>query len=98
MRNPEDVTLESIANNKARFINAQPGREAGTGMECFILENRQKTTWTPSRMGSGMLVIHVDYDANQWVMNTLNNDPDHQRMAFVPADGVKEGVQTSAEL
>ena len=31
LRNPEDVTLESIANNKARFINAQPGREAGTG-------------------------------------------------------------------
>ena len=66
--------------------------------EYYILENRQKTTWTPSRMGSRMLVIHVDYDANQWVMNTLNNDPDHQRMAFVPADGVKEGVQTSADL
>lgn len=66
--------------------------------EYYILENRQKTTWTPSRMGAGMLVLHVDYDANQWVLNTVNNDPDHQRMAFVPADGVKEGVKTSAEL
>ena len=45
-----------------------------------------------------MLVLHVDYDANQWVLNTVNNDPEHQRMAFVPADGVKEGVKTSAEL
>ena len=42
---PEDVALSSIADNVARYINAQPGRAEGTGHEWFILENRQNKGW-----------------------------------------------------
>ena len=33
-----------------------------------------------------MLVLHVDYDANVWYSNTVNNVESHQRMTFVAAD------------
>lgn len=64
--------------------------------EYFLFENRQPSTWYPARMGSGMLVLHVDYDANAWAANTVNNDSTRQRMEFVPADGVKDGKSAKA--
>lgn len=66
--------------------------------EYYLLENRQPSAWYPRRMGSGLLVTHVNYDASLWRTNTLNNDPEKPRMAFVPADNVKEGTRTSASL
>lgn len=66
--------------------------------EYYLLENRQPGTYYPTRMGRGMLITHVDYNANNWNLCTVNNDPDHQRMSFVPADNIKEGYTTSAEM
>lgn len=34
-----------------------------------------------------MMVTHVDFDAEVWDNNGVNNDPDHQRVALIPADG-----------
>lgn len=94
LRNPEDVTLESIANNKARFINAQPGREAGTGMECFILENRQKTGWDRYIPAHGLLITHYDYTKEMqdkwWSVNGPNNSAQHRCMYIVPADNIDD--------
>lgn len=59
--------------------------------EYYLLENRQVGTWYPSRMGTGMFVQHIDYDSNAWQYNTVNVNPDCQRVEFVPADGVKDG-------
>lgn len=66
--------------------------------EYYILENRQRGQYYPNRMGQGMLITHVDYNASNWSMVTVNNDPDHPRMAFVPADNIKEGTVTSATM
>ena len=41
-------------------------------------------------MGKGLFVIHCDYDANEWNRNVLNNNADHLRMTYIPADGNKE--------
>lgn len=41
----------------------------------------------------GLMVIHVDYDSKVWASNDVNQDPEHQRMAIIPADnslGTKE--------
>lgn len=64
--------------------------------EYFLLENRQPSTWYPEEMGSGLLVTHVDYDAAEWGSNphSPNNNPDHQRFTYVPADGKKQGVNS----
>lgn len=69
--------------------------------EYYLLENRQKDTFHPSRMGTGMLVTHIDYLYAKWAGNTVNNEPNHQRMTYVPADNVKDGtdvVTTATEL
>lgn len=54
--------------------------------EYFLLENRQLDRWDKSLPSSGLLIIHVDYNANAWEMNEPNDDPSHQRMTWMPAD------------
>ena len=58
----------------------------GNRNEYFLLENRQKTGWDASLPGAGLLILHVDYDANVWAANEPNDDPSHQRMTWIPAD------------
>jgi len=64
--------------------------------EYFLLENRRPGKWYPTNMGSGMLMLHIDYDASLWSGNRVNNDPNRQRVTYVPADGKKQGVVSQA--
>lgn len=57
-----------------------------TPTEYYILENRQKQGTDTELPGHGMLVIHVDYDANVWEQNEVNDSKSHQRFSPVPAD------------
>ena len=54
--------------------------------EFFMLENRQLTGWDASLPGAGLLILHVDYDAQIWEENTPNDTPSRQRMTWIPAD------------
>lgn len=62
--------------------------------EYLILENRQPATWhvdcygKTQVLGTGMLVWHIDYDANAWNGNRVNVNSSHRRVYTVPADGV----------
>ena len=58
--------------------------------EYFLLENRQPTAWDRALPGHGLLILHVDYNAQSWADNTPNDNPRHQRMTWVPADGQVE--------
>ena len=55
--------------------------------EYYMLENRTKSGWDKALPGSGLLIIHVDYDATIWAWNQPNDDPNHQRMTWIPSDG-----------
>ena len=55
--------------------------------EYYLLENRQLDGWDAGLPEAGMLILHCDYDASVWEQNGPNNDPNHQRMTVVPADG-----------
>jgi M6 family metalloprotease-like protein len=55
--------------------------------EYFLLENRTLSGWDLSLPGSGLLIIHVDYNASIWAWNRPNDDPNHQRMTWIPSDG-----------
>lgn len=94
VKNPEDVTLESISENKARFINCQPDRTPGTGMEWYILENRQQTGWDKYIPAHGLLITHYDYTDEMkkqwWDVNGPNNSAKHRCMYIVPADGIDD--------
>ncbi len=67
--------------------------------EYYLLENRQKVGWDAAMYGQGLLVLHVDYDANIWQWNRVNNTTssyydgqgnmvtnDHQRCTIIAAD------------
>ena len=101
VKNPEDVTLTTIADNKARFINCQPDRTPGTGMEWFILENRQQTGWDKYIPGHGLLITHYDYTDEMkkdwWDINGPNNSAKHRCMYIVPADGIDNEVTRSGD-
>lgn len=60
----------------------------GNRDEYFLLENRQLTGWDTHLRAPGLLILHVDYNAEAWLNNKVNNDPDHQRMTWIPADNV----------
>ena len=60
----------------------------GNRNEFFLFENRQQIDWDLSIPASGLLILHCDYDQNVWNANAPNDDPDHQRMTWIPADGI----------
>ena len=81
--------------NSQRVKNMKPlqdGGEAyiiynkGNKNEYFLLENRYQTGWDTSLSGGGLLIVHVDYNATAWKNNKPNDDPNHQRMTWIPAD------------
>lgn len=85
-------TLKAYADAGDEDVSCYRIKNPQNECEYFLLENRQSGTWYPSFMGRGMLITHVDYDANAWGSNILNNTPSHQRFTYVPADGAKQGV------
>ena len=91
---PEDVALQPIYTNEARYINAQPGREEGTGFEWFVLENRQREGWDTYLPAHGLLIYHYDYTQEMveeyWSVNGPNNNSKHRCLYIKPADGIDD--------
>lgn len=56
--------------------------------EYFMLECRNKSGWDTFLPGEGLTVWHIDYDRTAWNTNSVNNDPTHQRIDLVEADGI----------
>ncbi len=54
--------------------------------EYYILENRQAEGFDSHIFNSGMLIIHVDYSADIWSSNEVNNNLARQRYTIIPAD------------
>ncbi|MBR5929340.1 MAG: M6 family metalloprotease domain-containing protein [Prevotella sp.] len=66
--------------------------------EYYMLENRQKTGWDKSLLGSGLLITHIDYNPDIWTWNVVNSfstyydiydheyTNDHERCTIFHAD------------
>lgn len=89
-----DVTgMKPLVESPEAYIlynNANPD-------EFYMLENRQKVGFDAGLYGHGMVILHVDYDANVWANNTVNVTSSRQRMTIIPADGAKENNVYSLE-
>ncbi len=89
---PGYYELESLAaetgDRAYRIVNKESDDK-----EYYILENRQADKWFPKRMGYGMLVTHIDYNATAWNNNKVNTDPTRLRYTYIPADN-KRGPYT----
>lgn len=84
--NAEDVSItdmKSLQDGGDFYIIYNKGNQN----EYMMLENRQKDGWDGGLPEPGLLIIHCDYDESAWAANTPNDNPDHQRMVVVPADG-----------
>lgn len=100
--------LEPIEINEAGYVTDMPS-VADTAVayilynervpnEYYLLENRQSSDkWFQYCGGHGMLVIHVDYDANVWANNSVNDSPSHQRMTIIPADNTQSSYSLSGD-
>lgn len=54
--------------------------------EYYLLENRQQKGSDATLEGHGLLVLHIDYDADAWLNNVVNNTKSHQRCSIIAAD------------
>lgn len=87
---PTELNSENLTVTNMKAL--QEGGESyiifnkGNQNEYFLLENRQLTGWDASLPAPGLLILHVDYDEYSWENNTPNDDPEHQRMTWIPAD------------
>lgn len=62
----------------------------GNTNEFFVLENHQSSGWY-SYIGShkaphGMMITHIDYNAQSWNNNIVNTYRNHMRESIIPAD------------
>ena len=64
--------------------------------EFFTLENHQQQGWDAYQPASGMMIIHIDYEASIWHSNTVNSGM-HPRVDLVEADGTP-GAPTESDL
>lgn len=80
---PMTVNMAPLTRaNIAYKVNASESNP----MEYFLLENRQREVWDTYIPGHGMLVWHIDFDANKWFYNTVNNSATHQCIDIEEAD------------
>ncbi len=64
--------------------------------EYFILENRQRQGWDRYLPGTGILVTHITYSANQWQNNKPNNEK-IQLITILPADNKLSNYSESGD-
>lgn len=62
--------------------------------EFYVLQNVQQKSWNKGAYGHGLLMIHVDYDAEAWETNTVNNSKYHQRCTVVHADNKDDNSES----
>ena len=81
----EDVNVSSLPSlqksGQSYIIYNKKNRN-----EYFLLENRYQEDWDKELPGSGLLILHVDYNKSVWDQNQPNDDPNHQRMTWIQAD------------
>ena len=79
-----DVTgMKPLAKNAEAYILYNDNHHD----EFYMLENRQLVGFDAALNGHGLLVTHIDYDADKWSGNDVNSNAAHPRCAVVPADG-----------
>ena len=93
---PQVVTIPCFADGGTGYKihnDASPN-------EYYIIENRQPKGWDSSvgKMGHGLQVTHVDYLASRWNGNTVNTDPDHQRMTIIAANNNYTGTNATDDM
>ena len=115
------LTLKDMTNieQETSIVGVQPMSADGDAYiiknkghedEYYILENRQKTGWDSYLPASGLMITHVDYDADIWDWNMPNTSGkyedangntktnDHQRLNIFRAGNSSSDYGDSSDL
>ncbi|OJX91321.1 MAG: hypothetical protein BGP01_12990 [Paludibacter sp. 47-17] len=96
---PLSQSMSALADKsgQAYLVSATPHNLNGANpapKEFFVVEYRRKTGWDTYLPGEGMLIWHIDYDANSWDQNGPNNytgttqtADSHMRIYLQPLSG-----------
>lgn len=87
LRDNEDVTnMKAMSESGDFYIIPNDGYKN----EFYLLEYRRRAGWDAALYGSGILVLHVDYDEDLFSRNIVNRtdlpDNDHERCKIVACD------------
>ncbi len=66
--------------------------------EYFVIERRNKTGWDSTLPAEGLLVWHIDMVDELWHSNHINNDPVHQHVDVVEADGTENATSFHGDV
>ena len=90
---PQELTADSNVSGMSALTDKAEAylmRNDNCSTEYYLIENRQPKGWDAKLDGSGVLIIHVDYDEDVWWYNEVNSTGvntetgnDHQRCAVV---------------
>lgn len=82
-----DINMQPTVDGGYSYrVTIDPARPT----EYYLFENRQKHSWDTFIPGHGMLVWHVDFNQAAWDSNVVNNNPVHQHLDVVEADGMAD--------
>ena len=96
LRNEQIDNMQSLAKKPEVYMI----RNDAYNDEYYLIENRQRVGWDAELPGSGMLIIHVDYDRKIWENNLVNTNyhggggypaNDHQRCTIFHASNKSSG-------
>ena len=74
--------MKSLGESGESYIIYNEGNKD----EYYMLENRTLTGWDSALPGSGLLVLHIDFDPTIWANNKVNSMPDKQYCTIFHAD------------
>lgn len=84
---PVSVTnMKPLAQQGEAYVIYNDAKEKSINGEYYLLENRQPVGFDQGLYGHGLLVLHVDYDANVWSKNKVNAENGHERVRVIAAD------------
>ncbi len=63
----------------------------------YLLENRQQTSWDTYLPGHGLMITKIQYDADLWINNIINNDPNYMGVDIIEAGGQKADKKSSPD-
>lgn len=78
--------MKPLATEPEAYVLYNDAMEKSIKGEYYLLENRQPVDFDAKLYGHGLLILHVDYKKSVWETNTVNDNPDHQRLTVIPAD------------
>ncbi len=86
--------MRSITSSTDGYVIYNPSNRN----ECYFLTNIQKESWNTYAYDHGLLIQHIDYDANAWMNNKVNTVSNRQRCTIFAADSLYSHSSLSGDL